>query len=315
MGFDFMVYRICEAFQKCILRENFKITLHSKEKEFKSGLNNYLKSIMFLKELRVPYTEWTGSFDPSAKMRHSFTEFKGITSRDSIVYHTDLDEIPDSRSFGRALEELDRGECDAILGFWRDRVEENGKLNKVDISSSSKSLHEQFPLRCHISENFVGGGMTKKTLAYRANLRVDGGQHQVWCSKLGKKELKDNLDMYKMHLEKSKGYSPHEEEFYRGKYEQTCIDHIEDRSKEDLKDYIMSHLPYNTITPRYCKTSVLIDHFKFIDGLRKYLYDRMKTYKQKKLTWWRDSARFLRFIRLHKGICTNYNDSENNSNP
>ena len=54
----------------------------------------------------------------------------------------------------------------------------DGNLSSVHLSSE-ETLHDQFPLRCHISENFVGGGMTKKTVLYKSNLRVDGGQHQV----------------------------------------------------------------------------------------------------------------------------------------
>ena len=57
-------------------------------------------------------------------------------------------------------------------------MSENGTLSRVQLSSEN-TLHDQFPLRCHISENFVGGGMTKKTILYKSNLRVDGGQHQV----------------------------------------------------------------------------------------------------------------------------------------
>ena len=46
-------------------------------------------------------------------MKHSFDFFENITSPDKLIYHTDLDEIPDYRSLGRALVELERGECNA----------------------------------------------------------------------------------------------------------------------------------------------------------------------------------------------------------
>ena len=69
--------------------------------------------------------------------------------------------------------------CHSVIGFWRDRVSLNGNLSLVKLTSE-QTLHDQFPLRCHISENFVGGGMTKKTILYKSNLRVDGGQHQVY---------------------------------------------------------------------------------------------------------------------------------------
>ena len=98
----------------------------------------------------VSHIEWIGDFNPQEKMIRSFEVFQNITHRDSLIYHTDLDEIPDIKSLAKALKELENGECDAVLGFWRDRVSENGKLLKVH--HGKQSLQEQFPLRCHISE-------------------------------------------------------------------------------------------------------------------------------------------------------------------
>ena len=101
---------------------------------------------------------------------------------------------------------------------------------------------------------------------------------------------------------------------------------------------ILNAIPYNTVPPRYCQNTVMIDHFKFINGLRRYLFKRIQTYREMNLEWyiwlplprfftcfhillgfhylccilriyyvlairWRDSARFLHFIKLHRGIC------------
>ena len=117
----------------------------------------------------------------------------------------------------------------------------------------------------------------------------------------------------------------------RETYLKICDDHIKLRKRTEFKDLIIESIPYNTVPPRYCTNTVMIDHFKFINGLRRYLFNRVKTYREMKLDWsaelvltlffsillqlsyfilyvcprnrWRDSARFLHFIKLHKGIC------------
>ena len=66
-----------------------------------------------MKEIEVPYSTWEGDFNPSHKMTHTFELFENITDSDRLIYHTDLDEIPDVHSLARALEELERGECNA----------------------------------------------------------------------------------------------------------------------------------------------------------------------------------------------------------
>jgi hypothetical protein len=48
--------------------------------------------------------------------------------------------------------------------------------------------------------------------------------------------------------------------------------------------------------PRYCKTHVTVDHYKFVDGLTEYLQQRTRMYRTLKLHWWRDSKAFLDHI-------------------
>ena len=62
-------------------------------------------------------------------------------------------------------------------GVWSERVSRTGELQDVVIRANH-DIQDQFPLECQISRNIVRGNMTSKTLVYRANLRVDGGQHQ-----------------------------------------------------------------------------------------------------------------------------------------
>ena len=71
----------------------------------------------------------------------------------------------------------------------------------------------------------------------------------------------------------------------RKMYLQNCREHIGLRKKPELEDMLLKSLPYNHVPPRYCRTSVMIDHFKFINGLRRYLFNRVKTYRQMDLQW------------------------------
>jgi hypothetical protein len=96
--------------------------------------------------------------------------FRLIHKEDTIIYQTDIDEIPDPHEFMMALTELNSGKCDAIWGTWRDRVTSNGKISTIKVENSMR-LEDQFPLRCQISSNIVHG-MTKKTIAYRGIFRV-----------------------------------------------------------------------------------------------------------------------------------------------
>ena len=52
--------------------------------------------------------------------------------------------------------------------------------------------------------------MTKKTLLYRASYRVDGGQHQVWCSKTNRGGEAESVEAYLSRLRLTKSFSPEE---------------------------------------------------------------------------------------------------------
>ena len=95
------------------LTTSLQITLHSVNSDIKVRSRSYKKSIEFLNEIKIPFSEWNGEFNPVNKMYHSFSIFENVSSSERLIYHTDLDEVPDTRSLGRALLELERGECDA----------------------------------------------------------------------------------------------------------------------------------------------------------------------------------------------------------
>ena len=117
-----------------------------------------------------------------------------------FIYHTDLDEIPDTVHLSIALQELVSGKCDAIRALWRERATLDGKLANIDLgtqinplvgdegiySDGALGLYSQYPLRCNISANFMVPFTTRKIIVYRSNMRLTSGQHDVWCDKPSK---------------------------------------------------------------------------------------------------------------------------------
>ena len=115
-----------------------------------------------------------------------------------FIYHTDLDEIPDTVQLSKALRELTTGKCDAIRALWRERATLDGRLTSMDLgtkinplagsknlfSDGALALYTQYPMRCNISANFMVAFTTKKIIVYRSNMRLTSGQHDVWCDKL-----------------------------------------------------------------------------------------------------------------------------------
>jgi hypothetical protein len=130
------------------------------------------------------------------------------------------------------------------IGDWSERVSPEGRLVDVLIKDNF-NLQEQFPLSCKISNNIVHGNMTSKTVVYRSTMRVDGGQHQIWCSKLGASQYrykKKSKDMVKYTY---KQYNRMEFDF-----NVSCRQHIFFRNKIALEEFIFDHLPAINRYPR-----------------------------------------------------------------
>lgn len=168
-----LLHRICDAFQHCFGSENFRLILHRNENEIDTTAEQFKLIENIVDFLGIPYVVWTGTFSPDYKMRASYELLQNISDTKKIIYHTDIDEVPDLSLFLQALNEIAENICDAISGYWKERVARDGSLAIVSLSGSN-SLDHQFPLRCKISDNVVGGGMTRKTVAYRSNFRVSG---------------------------------------------------------------------------------------------------------------------------------------------
>ncbi len=311
--------KLCSILQLCIPEDHIYLIVQQpkyEEVEKKENINNKKKkkkkkNIMFedmkimnetiqiIKESGVLDEHvmiWTGTFDANEKMKHSYNQLKYIKSQNKFILHTDLDEFPESITFLKALEEMFSTGCDAIHGTWMDRVSLDGSLKKMN---ANISIDSQFPLRCHMSEQFVGYSYTSKTIAYRSVYRVDGGQHHVWCDRDGKTR-KEKLEMIQQ------GTVPSEIDYHDPYWnrERACLQHIRARNKHKDMDFITSHLTAATSRPKYCKTNVLLDHYKWTYGLAQYLYQRAISYKQRGLHWWRDSRDILLHLRHHKGsVC------------
>jgi hypothetical protein len=275
---NLMIFRICEVFQYCIKKDNIRIIIHIKTNENIANNLNFISIKNILDLLSIHYTLWEGVFSADGKMIETYNLFTKSIKNDSklIIYHSDIDEIPDPMKFKLALEELRSGSCDVIRGIWFERISNDGSLTNILLNSS---LTSQYPLQCKISDTVVGGGKTKKVIAYRANLRVDGGMHDSWCDRPPSKGNKWSMNT-------------------------SCSEHIYSRGKKKYYSFIMQYLPIIKKRPIYCKTLVPIDHYKFVGGIETYLNDRMRSYSKQGFHWWKDSMRFLKIIKKHNGkIC------------
>lgn len=281
----------------------------------------------FLNEISVPFVEWIDdSFTANSKMLTSFRllEELNVLSNSQLVYQLDIDEFPQREQFNAALSELASGECDAVMAEWRDRLHNDGslimpaipteegrrnaaaaaaatdRLGHTTTGAAQQSpklnnhleLHQQFPLRCRMSDKFVGGGKTTKTIVYRANYRLDGGHHEVWCDRAVTNLTRVIFD-YRTNETIVRHAAPSEERRL------ACIDHIRERNKGPLGRAILKALPKQAARPRYCPTVVTLDHYKFTAGLLDYLQERYETYRTKGLHWWRDSYKFIGHLRYH----------------
>ena len=89
-----------------------------------------------------------------------------------------------------------------------------------------------------------------------------------------------------------------QEEKARNIYLQNCREHVHLRERTELEEFLLKELPYNTVPPRYCTNAVMIDHFKFTNGLRRYLHKRIETYREMKLNWYIGSCFIIYYLFL-----------------
>lgn len=315
--FPTLVNRVCEAFQKCISVKNMKIIVQAASKDL-TNTPSFVQGSVFLHSLGIKYIIWAGTFTGDKKMLHTFRALKDV-DENSFIYQTDIDEIPDPKTLKRAMEQLASGKCNAIRARWADRLALGGELKPITLSGNS-SMGDQFPLRCRISPNFVGQRV-EKVIVYSAAYRIDGGHHEVWCSPLsglgskGAKSLKAQLeeeaalksgnltvtDMMKV-LTVNSG---EDNENVTSNYRRICSQHIKGRQKQAYYRDIMDALPEGVEYPaKYCSQIVILDHFKFVEGMQSYLRTRWETYRAKNIPWWTDSWRFLTHIERHNNtVC------------
>lgn len=305
--FPLFAHRVCEAFQKCIKPENFRIVLQTVS-DSDEDKERYMPAIRFLKQLNIESILWVGVFTADSKMVRSFQALEHDYDPNRYVYQTDFDEVPDPVTFNRAMKELKSGTCDAVKGRWVDRLAVGGELTDI-VLKGNWSLSDQYPLRCRISANFVGMRI-EKVLVYNSMYRLDGGHHEIWCSPLsgpGSQSVK-NL-RWAIEEEQILAYNNMSDSSIllnnTNTYEALCEKHIIGRDKKKFKKEIYAALSNITTPARYCNTIVTIDHFKFVGGIKKYLDTRWRTYKAKNLHWWRDSYKMLVHIERHNStMCT-----------
>ena len=247
-SFILFLHKVCEAFQRCMDPSRFIFVLHRTSKPSK----NYQKILNIILLFNMQYTEWIGRFDSQTKLFRSYAALKNVTDPSSVIYHTDVDEMVDeSPAFLKSLEQLKAGGCDAIRGSWKDRLHFKGELKSVRAPKSGRkfqTLQKQFPLRCDVSRVFVGNSMFSKTVVYRANRRVDGGQHEVWCDKSGLSPKQ------KLKIIKQGGSQVFNETYSVVPWNmfEACKDHFVVRNKHSEFASVYEQIPRATSRPIYC---------------------------------------------------------------
>ena len=279
-----LVHRVCGLVQQCVDKTRMRIVLHSTS----GSTSQDAKAQRFLRSLSAPFTTWNGTFSADSKMTKSFDTLRGIHAHDTLVLQMDVDEEPEAAKFNQALRELEAQHCDAVFAYWQDRLALEGNLSHVALSAP---LSEQFPLRCDLSGQVVRGGKTTKTIAYRADARLDGGQHDVWCDRSGSGSGSGS----------GGGGGGSGRAWNRTR---ACAEHAHDRAKSRLLPLILAHTPNLRARPRYCPTKVPLRHFKFVRGVEEHLSRRAASYKRQGLHWWKDSKLFVEHLRAHGGrVC------------
>lgn len=301
-SFPLLVHRVCEGFQHCIRPANIKLVMHSNSscehsqrnmnvaREFLNAVgvdvtvdqglftsnNKMMVSLLHLSDLPIPPVVRIPAISTTnaSSMRTGIRYGNGL---EGIIYHSDLDEVPEPSAFYKALEEMQRGECDAIRGQWVERVSESGQPQAVTLGDIS--LRKQYPYRCNISSQYMPLRTTVKVLAYRPNYRLVSGQHDVWCN---------------FPREVAKG-----EQWDQGV---ACRAHLRLRQDKSTPIYdIFKLLPKPGLPPRFCSTHVPIDHYKFVPGVMESLTARVNTYKRLNFVWWKQSNELLLLLDRGNG--------------
>ena len=261
----YLVHRVCELYQKCIPREKIFISLHVAEDSPHRTVQTCLK---FLKSLNLQYELTNLSFSATTKMLHYLDVMKtrNVTSSSDFIYHSDMDEMIDTDQLIPYYDDLIGGQCDAVVGEWRDRIAIDGSTPVIAINDVP--INEQYPLRCQISRKFLHESEVQKVIFYRANIRVSPGQHHVWCGGS---------------TDRVGGYV----------FQQSCENDLNVywSEKSIPKDRMMEYLPLLHVKPKICRSKTfqrypLIDHYKFTGGVSAYLLSRANQYKAKNLAWW-----------------------------
>ena len=272
-SFPLLVNKVCEGLQLCIDRKNFLITLHYNESLTETSSGNYELAREFLSKLSISFNVTDFPFTSNNKMLYSLRTLSGVSS-ELFIYHTDVDEFVDIPSFRQALVEVKSGVCNAVTAEWRERLSPSGLPSPITLNH--QGLREQFPYECQVSAQYMPLRTTRKVVYYKADYRLVSGQHEVWCK-----------------LPRS--YSNKVRTSLLGKrYSKDCMLHIRKRlDKATPAGVIFGLLPEATVPAVYCNTTVMLYHYKFVNGVVNSLRSRATYYKYLKLSWWNQSNSLL----------------------
>ena len=273
-----LVNQVCRALTLCISKDKFRLVLHLLGGKCTS---DFQAASGFLRSLGISYTVWTGEFDTKTSQRARLVSLRDLQERDrktsNWVLQVDADEMPvfHPNSLSSLLQKLqhEHDECDAVYGHLSERVTADGKL--VNITFGTR-LDLQFPLLCNVKER-VEQAQSRKLVLYRASYRAGIGNHRLVCEAGGGSEQQGL---------------------------QKCAAIFAKRA-----DFRQLH-PVVGVLPRKCNFGDLLDieHFKYTWGLQGYLTERIRVFRQNKISWHSESEAVLRHVQKHGGICVSCPD-------
>ena len=272
-----LVNQVCRALTMCISKDKFRLVLHLLGGKCTS---DYEAAADFLRSLGITFTVWTGEFDTKSSQRARLVSLRDLQERDrktsDWVLQVDADEMPvfHPNSLSSLLQKLQRDDdCDAVYGRLSERVTADGKLANITLGTR---LDQQFPLLCNVKER-VEQAQSRKLVLYRASYRAGIGNHRLVCEAGGGSEQQGL---------------------------QKCSAIFSKRA-----DFRQLH-PAVGVLPRKCNFGDLLDieHFKYTWGLQGYLAERIRVFRQNKISWHSESEAVLRHVQMHGGICVSCPD-------
>ena len=172
----------------------------------------------------------------------------------------------------------------------------DGSLVNVTMGGN---LHKQFPLQCEIKK-FLEKAAHKKIVLYRAPFRPEVGNHRLRCQRAY--SVKQCLQK-KLRFEELYPTMPHTPRQCSSRIMPVLIG---DSSKSPLLSAPGSgqSSAFGHSNKKDEEYSLPIAHYKYVWGLKSYLEERVRVFKEHKIRWYKESQQLLDHIEHNNGkIC------------